>query len=284
MSDPLRFFVPAGSMHGDQIEIAGDPFHHLRNVLRVKPGVLLLLLDGLGQCCQVRLERLHADRAATRVIRRWREKDGSLPITLLQALPKGDKFDLILQKGTELGISSFQPLETSHAVPNLAPERRAKRQLRWQRIVAEAARQSRRCFLPEVKPLQPLAKVLDAASDNLKLVLWEAGCVALRDALPQTPPTGVSLLVGPEGGFSTAEIDTIRDAGFQAVHLGPRILRTETAGLAATPVLQYLYGDWQCAPAVSEPGRYGEISCPKCGGHSFEGGHPQGVRSRPCRS
>jgi 16S rRNA (uracil1498-N3)-methyltransferase len=259
MSDPLRFFVPAGSLQDDQVVIAGDPFHHLRNVLRIKPGALLLLLDGLGQCCEVCLEQLYVDRATARVIRRWQEKDASLPITLLQALPKGDKFDLVLQKGTELGISCFQPIETAHAVPSLDPLRLGKRQQRWQRIVGEAARQSRRDFLPEVRPLKPLARVLDEPSDDLKLVLWEAGSVALKEALPQASPTGVRLLVGPEGGFSAAEISTITAAGFQAVHLGPRILRTETAGLAATPILQYLFGDWQFPPAGRKPHQHEEI-------------------------
>ncbi len=251
MSDPLRFFVPIESLQSDQIVIAGEPYHHLRNVLRIKPGAVVLLLDGFGQCCEVQLEQLQPKQVTTRVLRRWREKDVTLPITLLQALPKGDKFDLILQKGTELGVSCFQPIETDHAIPHLTTARLTKRVQRWHRIVSEASRQSRRSFLPEVKPLQKLATALDEASNDLKLVLWEAGSVALADVLPKEPPTGVRLLIGPEGGFSAAEITSITAAGFQAVHLGPRILRTETAGLAATPILQYLYGDWQHAPADS---------------------------------
>ena len=258
MSDPLRFFVPPESLQSDQVVITGDPYHHLRKVLRVKPGAVILLLDGLGHCCEVQLEQMQPEQATTRVISRWQESDTTLPITLLQALPKGDKFDLILQKGTELGISYFQPLETEHAVPNLNAARLSKRELRWQRIVNEAARQSRRTFLPEVKPLQRLAAVLDEPSDDLKLVLWEAGSNALSKVLPEQPPTGVTLLIGPEGGFSAAEIELITAAGFQAAHLGPRILRTETAGLAATPILQYLYGDWQCPPVNSNSNQHEE--------------------------
>lgn len=248
MSDPLRFFVPAESLRGDQVVISGEPFHHLRNVLRVKLGAVLLLLDGQGQCCEVCLEGLETGQATTRVLRRWQESDATLPITLLQALPKGDKFDMVLQKGTELGVRSFQPLETEHAIPNLSGTRLSKRMQRWQRIVSEAARQSRRNFLPEVKPLQKLTMALNETSDHLKLVLWEAGSVAFAEALPKSSPAGVKLLVGPEGGFSAEEMSSIVAAGFVAVHLGPRILRTETAGLAATPVLQYLYGDWQTSP------------------------------------
>jgi 16S rRNA (uracil1498-N3)-methyltransferase len=248
MSDPLRFFVPAGSLQDEQVIISGEPYHHLHNVLRVKTGTEVLLLDGLGLCCEVRIEDLQKKQGSARVVRRWQETSRTLPITLMQALPKGDKFDLVLQKGTELGVSCFQPLETEYAVPNLSQARLSKREQRWQRIVSEAARQSRRNFLPEVKSLETLTSAINEDSQSLKLVLWEAGSIPLAEVLPKKAPAGVKLLIGPEGGFSTAEIKVIRTAGFQAVHLGPRILRTETAGLAATPVLQYLYGDWQHAP------------------------------------
>ena len=258
MSDPLRFFVPAVSLQSDQVIITGESYHHLHKVLRIKPGAIILLLDGLGHCCQVQLEELQSAQATTRVLRRWQEIESTLPITLMQALPKGDKFDLVLQKGTELGVSCFQPMETAHAVPNLAAARLSKREQRWQRIVSEAARQSRRIFLPKVQPLQKLQSALDVSTGDLKLVLWEAGSVALANVLPKAPPTGVRLLIGPEGGFSTEEITAITAAGFQAVHLGPRILRTETAGLAATPILQYLYGDWQIPPVDSDPNQHEE--------------------------
>lgn len=258
MSDPLRFFVPAESLQADQIVISGEPYHHLRKVLRVRSGAIVLLLDGAGQCCEVQLEQLLPEQATTRLIRRWQDVDVTLPISLFQALPKGDKFDLVLQKGTELGVGCFQPLETEHAVPNLNAARLSKREQRWQRIVREAARQSRRSFLPELKPLQKMSAALAEPSDNLKLVLWEAGSVALADVLPQQPPQGVTLLVGPEGGFSAAEIAEVTAAGFVAVHLGPRILRTETVGLAVTPILQYLYGDWQSSPASLQSIQYEE--------------------------
>ncbi len=252
MSDPVRFFVPAESLQGEQIVISGEPYHHLRKVLRLKLGAIVLLLDGCGHCCEVQIEQLQAEQATTRLLRQWHETQASLPITLLQALPKGDKFDLVLQKGTELGVSSFQAIETEHAIPNLNAARLKKREQRWLRIASEAARQCRRTFLPEVRSLQKLSAVLEESSSDLKLVLWEAGSVSLAEALPTTPPAGIRLLIGPEGGFSGEELQAITAAGFQPVHLGPRILRTETAGLAATPILQYLYGDWQKAPAGSK--------------------------------
>lgn len=258
MSDPLRFFVPPESLQGEQIVITGDPHHHMSKVLRIKVGATLVLLDGCGQCCEVQLEGLDSQQASTRVLRRWREADATLPLTLLQALPKGDKFDLVLQKGTELGVSYFQPLETEHAIPNLSEARLSKRLQRWQRIVSEAARQSRRSFLPAVKPIKKLSAALDEPCEHLKLVLWEAGSVALEEVLPAQSPAGVTLLVGPEGGFSSSEMQAITAAGFLAVHLGPRILRTETAGLAVTPILQYLYGDWRNPPVSKNSNQYEE--------------------------
>lgn len=258
MSDPVRFFVPAESLQSDQIVISGEPYHHLRKVLRLKAGAIILLLDGCGHCCEVQIEQLQSEQATTRLIRQWNETQESFKINLLQALPKGDKFDLVLQKGTELGVHTFQAVETEHAIPNLNAARLKKREQRWQRIASEAARQSRRTFLPGVKPLQKLSEVLEASSSDLKLVLWEAGAMPLAEALPATAPAGVRLLIGPEGGFSSAEINKITAAGYQPVHLGPRILRTETAGLAATPILQYLYGDWQKAPAGSNLNQHKE--------------------------
>jgi len=253
MSDPLRFFVPASSLQGDEILITGDTFHHLHKVLRCRPGDEVLLLDGSGTCCLVQLLVLQAKAATTKLLRRWQEPEQGLPITLLQAIPKGEKFDLVLQKGTELGVSCFVPVQTEHAVPHLTASRLEKRQQRWERIIGEAARQSRRTVLPQLLDLQSLDKVLAAESTDLKLVLWEAGSRPLAAALPVTPPSGVQLLIGPEGGFSSSEMEGIVAAGFLAVHLGPRILRTETAGLAATPVLQYLYGDWQQSPKHGNP-------------------------------
>jgi len=259
MSDPLRFFVNRALLQHDQLTLCDEPFHHLCHVLRVKAGAELLLLDGTGLCCLAKLEQVEKQHATARVLRRWQEPESALPITLMQALPKGDKFDLILQKGTELGVCTFQPVQTEHAVTTPKPERMAKRNQRWQRIINEAARQSRRTVLPQLQPLQPLAEVLIQETNHLKLVLWEAGFRPLAAALPEQKPAGVTLLIGPEGGFSTAEMTKITAAGFQAVHLGPRILRTETAGLAAPPVLQYLYGDWQQAPTNKNFNQHEEI-------------------------
>ena len=236
----------------DQVTISGDAHHHLHNVLRTRLGSRLTLLDGQGQCCEVELQAINKREALARVVRRWREQESALPVTLIQAVPKGDKFDLVLQKGTELGVCCFQLVRTAHAVPQTDAGRMIKREQRWLRIVSAAARQCRRSILPQVKPAAELAEVMNQRSDDLKILLWEAGSVPLAEVLPKEPPSGVRLLVGPEGGFTGEEIGLITAAGFRAAHLGPRILRTETAGLAAATLLQYLYGDWHQPPAGSE--------------------------------
>jgi 16S rRNA (uracil1498-N3)-methyltransferase len=253
MTSLPRLFVPTDDLHRERVLLSGEAHHHLCHVLRARIGDLILLLDGRGLCCQGRLEEIQRLQASVRVLRRWHESEQSLPVTLIQALPKGDKFDLVLQKGTELGVSCFQPIETTHSIPVRGGRREAKSQERWQRIIAAAARQCRRSILPELKPICPLAESLEGTHHGLKLVLWEAGAQPLRAVLPAERPAAASLLVGPEGGFSQQEISTVTAAGFQAVHLGPRILRSETASLAVTPVLQYLYGDWQAAPTGQQP-------------------------------
>ena len=150
MSDPLRFFLPPESLLGDQVTIRGDAHHHLHNVLRTRLGSVLTLLDGQGQCCEVELQAINKREALGRVLRRWREQEEALPLTLIQAVPKGDKFDLVLQKGTELGVRCFQLVKTAHAVPQTDAARMTKREQRWLRIVTEAARQCRRSYLPHV--------------------------------------------------------------------------------------------------------------------------------------
>jgi 16S rRNA (uracil1498-N3)-methyltransferase len=247
MAEPHRFFVPAATLATEPVTITGEALHHLRTVLRLGQGDEVLLLDGTGCCCRVRLEIVGRTQAEATVLARWAETEAPCPLRLLQALPKGDKFELVLQKGTELGITIFQPLHSSRTVTR--PE--SSRQCRWERIVSEAARQSRRPRRPRLEPVRSLADALATVTEPLRLVFWEASARPLAEVLPAAPPAGVALLVGPEGGFAADEVMAVEAAGFVPAHLGPRILRTETAGLAVTAVLQYLYGDWH------QPARHG---------------------------
>jgi 16S rRNA (uracil1498-N3)-methyltransferase len=169
-----------------------------------------------------------------------------MPITLLQSLPKGRKFEWILQKGTELGVTDFWPLLTQHTVtrPN---ERSLRSKLaRWRRIVTEAAEQSRRAIVPQVHPPRTLHEACGPiAPGTLALLLTvHAEAVPLREALGAADaPCALRLYVGPEGGFSTVEVEMAREAGIVLVSLGSRILRAETAPIAALSAILYDLGE-----------------------------------------
>lgn len=244
----LRFFVPPDLLAGEEISLPEEVVHHLGTVLRRPVGEEVLLLDGLGKICRCRIDQLARRAGTAHILESRQETETAFPLTLLQALPKGDKFDLVLQKGTELGVTAFAPVNTERSLPALPADREATRRQRWQRIVSEAARQSRRPTLPLLVPPQPLAAALSACREELRLFFWEGESRPLATVLPATPPAGAAILIGPEGGFSPAEAATVRDAGFQPVHLGPRILRTETAGFTAAAILQFLYGNLQIPP------------------------------------
>lgn len=238
-----RFFVSPTSLRQSTIPLEGDTLHHLSKVLRLTPGEEILLLDGRGNLCQCRIESLGRKSGEARVLRRWQESEGVLPIQLLQSLPKGDKMELILQKGTELGVTEFVPVLAGRSTPRLVADREESRQQRWERIIQEAARQCRRPVLPRLAQTIALADALGACSAELRLLPWEEESRPLAEVLPRLPPASTAVLIGPEGGFSTAEASLASAAGFLPISLGPRILRSETAGFAVATILQHHYGD-----------------------------------------
>lgn len=237
-----RFFIAAEALQGDNIALSEEILRHMA-VLRLAKGADILLLDGAGNLCHCRIDQLDRKRGSAVVLSRSTERETVFPIELMQALPKGDKMDLVLQKGTELGINRFTPLQTGRSVPRLPPQREEQRRQRWLRIIREAARQCRRPVLPELGEISTLDAALSHCHSELRLMLWEDGCQPLESILPDTVPAGATVLIGPEGGFSEQEAETARLRGFIPVLFGPRILRSETAGFAAATILQYRYGD-----------------------------------------
>jgi len=238
-----RFFLPPDCLRADLVPLPEEIAHHLATVLRLSEGEEILLLDGLGAVCRCRIESLSRRDGAARVLERRQQTERALPVRLLQGLPKGDKMDLVLQKGTELGLTAFSPVFAARSVPTPSAERGEKRRRRWERIVREAAQQSRRVCLPRLGDVLPLGEALRHSSEELRLMLWEEESLPLAEVLPAAAPRDVAVLVGPEGGFCPEEVAAARACGFVPVGLGPRILRSETAGLAIAAVLQYLYGD-----------------------------------------
>lgn len=223
-------------------EQAGE---HVARVLRLDHGHPLVLFNGDGCEYDARLAGL-AKRAVTAEVTGVREikRESTLDLTLAQGVARGEKMDWILQKATELGVARIAPLITDRTEVRLDEERAERRVAHWRQVIASACEQSGRTELPEIAPPRKLADWL-AALGNIpatRLVLLPEGELAPRTLGPL--PHGVILVVGPEGGFSEHDEAMLRHAGFRGLRLGPRILRTETAGITALAALQTVAGDF----------------------------------------
>ena len=238
-----RFFCDAPLGPGAQIDLPDNAAHHAQRVLRLKAGDRVVLFNGDGHDYDCELMRIAKDGVAARVMSLTAvERESPLQITLAQCISSGDRMDLTLQKSVELGIARIQPLAAERSVVKLSGERAEKRVQHWQNVVTSACEQSGRAFVPEVLPPIPFMQWLGPQNDfTLKLMLNPFTERRLHDLARPSGP--ICLLIGCEGGFAPAEVTAALNAGFTDVRLGPRILRTETAGLAALTALQTLWGD-----------------------------------------
>ncbi|HEY2901806.1 MAG TPA: 16S rRNA (uracil(1498)-N(3))-methyltransferase [Polyangia bacterium] len=237
-----RVFVAPEKLGGARVVLDGEAHHHLSRVLRARAGDQVIVFDGQGTEIDAQVTSTDAKTTELRLgDRRASAVAPSVRITLLQALARGEKMDWIIQKTCELGVARVVPVLTGRTVA--PPAQAAARQQRWQRIAREAARQCGRADVPAIDAPVPLAAAVAAVdAGDLRLVLWEASTgKPLRTALPAAPRPA-TLLVGPEGGFSAAEIALAEAAGFVAVGLGRRILRVETAAVVAVALLQFAAG------------------------------------------
>ena len=223
----------------ERVRVEGPALHHLR-VARVVPGEMVEVFDGRGRAWAGWLETVDEGGAVLR-LGDQRQAQSGRTVVLLQGLPKGDKLDWMLQKSTELGVSAVWPVVTARSVARPKPEAAVARHARWQRIVEEAARQSGRAAVPEVAALRPLDEAVRALAPGVRLLVLDEEERAER--LGSAAGDGaVALVVGPEGGLAREEVESLRAAGGVPVSLGPLVLRTETAGLAALAVLRHLDG------------------------------------------
>jgi 16S rRNA (uracil1498-N3)-methyltransferase len=240
-----RFTLPPDQLADGRVTFDADESRHLARVLRLRPGDTLLATDGAGREFTVRLESV-GDRATGTILA---EATGvavsPLAITLIQGVPKGDKMERIVRAATELGVAGVRPALCERTIVRLEPHRWRDRARRWQRVAREAAKQSRRAVIPEVETPRSLAEALAVGQRaDLSLCLWEAEGTPLGHVLAAAgSPRSALVLIGPEGGLARAEVELAREGGFTVVSLGPRILRTETAGLAVTAILQSRFGD-----------------------------------------
>ena len=237
-----RFFID-GAADG-RAYIAGADALHIAKALRMRPGEALTLCDGKGTDFEGVLETVTDRQVTVRITAsRPSQAEPTLAVTLYQGLPKGDKMDWILQKAVELGVTAVVPVATRRSVAR-REGKADKQQERWQRIAAEAAGQCGRGMLPSVERPLSWSQALSCLSGEPALVFYEGGGRPLRELV--TPSTRrLSVFVGPEGGFDPEEIDAIRRQGGGVATLGPRILRCETAPLAALTLLMHLSGNME---------------------------------------
>lgn len=241
-----HFFIPGEHLNSKKVVLAGETGHHASRVLRLKIGEEITLADGRGACFKGRVTAVRRGEVEAEILEILPSSEPPLSVTLLQGIPKGDKMELIIEKCTELGVKKIVALLTERVILCLDGKAAARKRERWQKVAMAAAQQSRRTCIPSVEgPVELGPALARLPAETLLLVLWEEERnLGLKEVLSEMKPCAhVALLVGPEGGLSRAEVDLARRAGGLAVGLGPRILRTETAGLAGLAALMYEWGD-----------------------------------------
>ncbi len=242
------FFIDPADLRKNPVTLTGSEVRHMKNVLRLKRGSRVCVVDGQGFEYEAVITRFLADAAELKIERkRLSTKESPVRICVAQALLKEKKMDRLLRHLCELGIALWLPFVSERSVPTPAAKRWAARRERWQKIVKESLKQCKRATLPEISATRTLADVLGyGKSCDFQIVFYENESATLNSLitpLPQPRSQSILLVLGPEGGFTEGEIETARAAGCLVAGLGPRILRAETATIAACTLAQSLFGD-----------------------------------------
>lgn len=249
-----RYFVPQDNWNNNEILIKGDDAHHISRVMRFKPEDRLICNHPDGRAAisiimSIEQDVIHA------VVEGWLEEEAELPIqiTIAQGLPKGDKFDLVLQKGTELGAYKFIPFQAQRSVAVWDNKKIEKKMKRFAKIVKEASEQSHRNKIPLIKePMSVSELISEGTHYDVKIFAYEEEAKVLQFQSFGTivnkleKDQRVLVCIGPEGGFSTREVEQLKESEFHPVRLGPRILRTETAALYVLASISYHFEELRC--------------------------------------
>ena len=232
-----NFFANAENRQGDLYIITGSDCNHMKNVLRMKAGEKILVSDG-GKSHLCVLEGFDGANAVLRITEEnYQDTELPIKIYLFQGLPKSDKLELIIQKTVELGVYGIIPVEMNRSIVKLDEKKKGAKRERWQAIAESAAKQSKRCVIPEVFDVMTYKQAMEKAKDmDVLLIPYENenGMKATSEALENIKPgSSVGILIGPEGGFEEKEVSLAIDAGGISISLGKRILRTETAAITS---------------------------------------------------
>jgi len=242
-----RFFIRREKIQGASAALTGRELDHLRRVLRLAVGDAVTLFDDAGWEHEAVIRDLHADRGDLEIRRSYEAgKESPLDLTLALGLTKGDKMDFVVEKATELGVSSILPFTSSFTVPKLDDRKIAQRSERWRKIALSAVKQCGRTEMPEILPLCEFSQMVAGADAHaLKLLFWEKETAQTLGPVHESNTGARTLLIviGPEGGLSRAEAELALARNFYSVCLGRRILRAETAALTALSLVQFLWGD-----------------------------------------
>ena len=249
-----RFLVDPADWTQDRLTLSGETAHHLLHVLRIQPGEEVAVLDGRGREARARFVEARRGQAWLDIVSQTEHPRPEVSIVLAQALPKGEKMDWIAQKATELGAAEIAPVVTERCVMQLEGAKAESRRQRWTRIVGAAAEQCGTPWIPEIRPVVRLAEFLEGVRGRETLLVGALSGQPrpLREAVAELKAhrtKRVTLLIGPEGDLTEAEVAAALDAGGIAVSFGPRVLRVDTAAIYGLSVLVYeiLSGSPFCA-------------------------------------
>lgn len=236
-----RFFVSKQNIREEFVYITGSDVNHIKNVLRLKAGDRLVVCDGCGREYDGTITELSSSQVKAAISGKREIEQNPVHLTLVQAIPKSAKMDIVVRQATELGIAAIVPIVTSRTVVRVDKEKSKKKQERWQKIAKEAAEQSQRTTIPEISLVlywDELLKMIPSL--GLSIVFWEEAKEMLsQEALNYGEHKSYSAIVGPEGGFSADEIEDLEGLGARCLSLGRQILRTETASVVALGVVIY---------------------------------------------
>ena len=231
-----HFFVSEEQINGENAYIEGNDVNHIVNVLRMKPGEELLISVKGDWDYLCKIDDIETERVNLKVLESMEQRELPVNITLLQGIPKSDKLEMIIQKAVELGVSEIIPVKTKRVVVKIDEKKADTKVNRWNAIAESAAKQSKRSIIPKVSEPMSIDNALEIVKDfGVKLIPYENadGIDKTRKILDSMDKTkDIAVFIGPEGGFEEAEVERIKNSGFEVITLGKRILRTETAGLA----------------------------------------------------
>lgn len=237
-----RIYTEQNLLSGDTLQLEEAASHHLSKVLRMQPGRELILFNGAGGEFAATIHEVSKKHVLVSIAEHSVDnRESPLELELAIGISRGERFEWVLQKATELGVTKITPLITERTEVKVSGDRQEKMHERWQQIIISACEQCQRNLLPELSTAVQISDWLPQVTSDLQFVLHHRD--SQRLPADQTP-TSVTLLIGPEGGLSDREIAHALEQDFNALTLGPRVLRTETAPVAAISLVQYLWGDF----------------------------------------